>query len=106
MKPRRVSMRNFGACRVPLAAREVLAIGAMRKSWLLLVVFSFACGPSATVVQNGELSLGDLARLRQQPSYAAAKSVLITRIWLVFTLALLAISRSPNNSLFIILITF
>jgi hypothetical protein len=31
------------------------------------------------VIQNGELSLSDLARLRKQPAYAAAKSVLITR---------------------------
>ena len=34
---------------------------------------------SRLVVQNGELSLADLARLRQQAGYAQAKSILITR---------------------------
>ena len=32
-----------------------------------------------TIIQNGELSLADLARLKNQPGYAQAKSILISR---------------------------
>lgn len=39
----------------------------------------FLAHDSRTVIQNGELSLSDLARLREQPGYKLAKSVLITR---------------------------
>jgi hypothetical protein len=39
----------------------------------------FVAHDSRMVVQNGELSLTDLARLHEQPGYAQAKSVLITR---------------------------
>jgi hypothetical protein len=39
----------------------------------------FVANDSRTIIQNGELSLSDLARLREQPGYKLAKSVLITR---------------------------
>jgi len=39
----------------------------------------YMAGDQRTVTQTGELSLTDLARLRQNPAYAAAKSVLIIR---------------------------
>lgn len=39
----------------------------------------YMSGDHRSVMQNGEISLSDLARLRQYPAYAAAKSLLIIR---------------------------
>jgi len=39
----------------------------------------FVAGDNRMVVENGELSLSDLARLRENPSFQAAKSVMIVR---------------------------
>jgi hypothetical protein len=73
------SRRDFAPSMLAVLSRVFPEPGALISCSQCYESRVFVANDSRTIIQNGELSLSDLARLREQPGYKLAKSVLITR---------------------------